>query len=111
MVLGSKEESKQISYKDSSPFQGEDDQWNAAPKLGKRPHSIHFSILCLVDLMKVNPPDQVMNIGKREKFLYILEFSLPNGHTEIPSSKAKKLNFRCPISGLLRFSPLLNNPT
>lgn len=72
IVLESKQEAKQIPYKDFSPFRGEDTKMETTQKLGRRTHSNHFSILSLVELRIINPPEQILNKGENELFPYIL---------------------------------------
>ena len=84
---------------------------DATPELGRRPHSNHFSTLCLVDVMKVEPPKQMMNFENEEENSYILEFIFPKGYTTTPILKAKKLKDRYQFSGFLRSAQLSNEPT
>jgi len=68
---------------------------DATLKLSVNPHSNHFSTLCLVDVMKVKSPKQIMNLENEEENSYILEFIIPKGYTTTPILKDKNLKDRC----------------
>ena len=108
MVLELKEKIKHKSCEDSSPFWGKNTNRDATPKLRVSPHSKYFSTLCLVDVMKVESPKQMMNFENEEENSYILEFIFPKGYTTTPIVKAKKPKDQCPFSGFLRLSSFPN---
>lgn len=111
MVLKSEEKPKKIHYEDSSPFWGDDTKMETIPELPKRPHSNHFSALSSMELITINPPEQILNEGENELFPCILEFVPPNGYAKTPILKTKKLKDQCHIIVLLMFSSLPNKPT
>lgn len=61
MVLESKEKSKHISYDDSSLFLGLKCYGRGNFEIGARHQSNHFSTLCLMDVMRIHPPKQIMD--------------------------------------------------
>ena len=79
MVLEAKEEIKHNLCEDSSPFWSKDTNRDATPKVRVSPHSNHFSTLCLVDVMKVESPKQMMNFENKKKNSYIISLSFQNG--------------------------------
>jgi len=82
----------------------------ANPKLGVGPRSTHFFILCIEDVMRIHPFDQMEDYGEVESNSYVLYFDIPKKHMEPNPSMAKMLYFQSTRNRLLICSLLLREP-
>lgn len=77
MVLDLNKKAKKIICEDSCSFWSEIVKKNATSKLGKWLHSNYFLTLCLVNVMKFQLPEKMMNFGDKVQNPYILDFAIP----------------------------------
>jgi len=69
------------------------------------PHSNHFSTLCLVGGMRIDPFELMGKSMNGEQSAYILKFVMPRRQNDIPHLKAKKCKMRYLLLGSFIFTP------
>ena len=75
-------------------------------KLGStRPHSNHFSTLCLDDEKLIEPSEPIEECVEEENCVYILEFIVPTLENYIPHIGSKKCIMRYLFLGTFIFIP------
>jgi len=80
-----------IIFKNSSMCKYEGVNNNTIHKLGRtRPHSNHFSTLCLDDEKLIEPSEPIEECMEEEQCVYILEFIVPTLENYIPHLGSKK---------------------
>ena len=84
----------------------EDVQNKAVSELGHvGPHSKHFSTLCFVGDMKIEPSKLLEKCINKEQEPYILKFATPKGQNSIRHLRAKKCKMRHLLLGSFIFTP------
>lgn len=69
------------------------------------PHSKHFSTLCLVGDMGIDPDEHMEESIDDEQSAYILKFVMPRRQNDIPHLRAKKCKMRYLLLGSFIFTP------
>ncbi|KAK4733897.1 hypothetical protein R3W88_008158 [Solanum pinnatisectum] len=95
-----------IIFKNSSMCKYEGVNNNTIHKLGRtRPHSNHFSTLCLDDEILIEPSEPIEECMGEENCVYILEFIVPTLENYIPHLGSKKCIMRYLLLGTFIFIP------
>ncbi|MCD7452919.1 aconitate hydratase [Datura stramonium] len=79
---------------------------NAIFELGRiGPHSKHFSTLCLVGNLEIEPFKPMERCVDEEQCPYVLKFTMPRTHNDISHLRDKKYKMQHMLLGAFMFTP------
>ncbi|MCE3215669.1 hypothetical protein HAX54_003167 [Datura stramonium] len=95
-----------VDVDDEGLDKSDDAKHNAILELGLiGPHSKHFSTLCLVGNLEIEPSKPMERGVDEEQFPYILQFVMPKTHNDIPHLRAKKGKMQHLLLGPFKITP------